>query len=462
MLFSNSQGLSSKSYYNKVIGENDGGIYLLRFKNSNLDKHVSIERYTHALGYLGNEVYYLQKNERLLKCFTVQGGLNLISLQKKRRSQYLLFAQLGMDMNTEKSRTEFFSSDHIENNDEALTIDYSPDRGRTGIWVAEHGNNDKQRFSYLMLNAEGQAEYTVSREFPFSTRNAEIVESSCSPSGKSVAILHVENTEESERSPAGNTYYLISADASGISEAQQLNTNFFITDISLVYNEEKHKFDIAAFYDFKSGKSNQGLFHCSMRDGTDTVSEPVFSKFNDELIGKVIGAKALEKGEEMENFKFRRLVPRSDGGLLMISEKFFISQQFETFYFNGIPQTSSKNIYNYDDLLILSMDSSGQLEWGHAEYKKQNAFSQGAYYLSVGVYAFEDHVYLIYNDNLSQNNRVLMLTLSRDGVLKQNIILKSEEEPTFVVPFEGRQVGYNAFVLPVLHDNELSLMKITE
>ena len=228
-----------------------------------------------------------------------------------------------------------------------------------------------------------------------------------------------------------------------------MNSNFFITDISLVYNEEKHKFDIGAFYDFKSGKSNQGLFHCSMEDGSDTVSHPVFSKFNDELIGKVIGAKALEKGEEMENFKFRRLVPRSDGGMLLIAEKFFISQQFETFYFNGIPQTSSKNIYNYDDLLILSMDSIGQLEWGHAEYKKQNAFSQGAYYLSVGVYAFEDHVYLIYNDNLSQNNRVLMLTLSRDGVLKQNIILKSEEEPTFVVPFEGRQVGYNAFVLPV-------------
>ena len=200
MLFSNSQGLSSKSYYNKVIGENDGGIYLLRFKNSNLDKHVTIERYTHALGYLGNQVYYLQKNERLLKCFTVQGGLNMITLQKKRRSQYLQFAQLGMDMNTQKSRTEFFTSEHMENNDEALTIDYSPDRSRTGIWVAEHGNNDKQRFSYLMLNAGGQAEYTVSREFPFSTRNAEIVESSCSPSGKSVAILHVENTEESERS----------------------------------------------------------------------------------------------------------------------------------------------------------------------------------------------------------------------------------------------------------------------
>jgi hypothetical protein len=134
----------------------------------------------------------------------------------------------------------------------------------------------------------------------------------------------------------------------------------------------------------------------------------------------------------------------------------------ETFYLNGVPQTSSKSVYNYNDLFFVSFDSAGRIEWRHMVNKRQNSFSSMAYLQSIGIYVCEKNINIIYNDNSSQNNRVMHLKISRKGTLEQKIILNSDNEYTAVIPLEGKQTGYNRFVTPVIMNKQTMLLQLID
>ena len=158
----------------------------------------------------------------------------------------------------------------------------------------------------------------------------------------------------------------------------------------------------------------------------------------------------------------RKIVPRNDGGYLMVAENFEITQQMETFYLNGVPQTSSKSVYNYNDVILISMDSSGQMEWRHNINKRQSSFASMAYLHSMGIYVCENNVNLLYNDNSGQSNRVIHIRLARTGVLEQKIVLNSENEYTAIIPLEGKQTGYNRFVTPVMQNRQTLLLQVVD
>jgi hypothetical protein len=179
-------------------------------------------------------------------------------------------------------------------------------------------------------------------------------------------------------------------------------------------------------------------------------------------VADIIGNANEEAGKEPEHFYVRKLIPRSDGGLLMVSENFQISQQLETFFLNGIPQTSSKNVYNYNDVLFLALDSAGNNEWNYLLHKRQSSFASSNHYNSIATFVCDSFVHLLYNDNISQNNRVMYVSLGRSGKMLQKVLFSSENAYTAVIPSEGKQTGFNRFVVPLVTDKQTYFLKVRE
>lgn len=461
MLFSNVPRLNSKSYYNKVIGENPGGIYVLRFRNADLKGSFTIERYSHTLDFKETVTIQVGKKERLLKIMTTDSGLFILKIAETKEKTEVFGIKTGYELKSIPKQALLYTSFKAEKNEDDIKAAYNDDRSYAAVWVSETTEDRKQRIVLLTINLLAGTHSLQFLSANLNARDIDFDETAVSPDGTSLLVLTLNRPEKRPSDPAVQEHLVVTGNSNRISEPQTLKDHkYFLSTYKIEYHTFSKQFVIAGFYDFKKPGGNHGLVMFTGNDSTTEWNQKVFMPFDRKFVTQIIGAKDEETGKDPYNFYIRKLIPRSDGGVLLVAEFFEVTQQFETFYLNGVPQTSSKNIYNYNDIILLGADSMGQIEWNHLINKRQNSFANNAYLQSMGIYVCENSLNLVYNDNSTQNNRVMHVSFSSSGDLEQKIIMNSENEYAAVVPLEGRQTGYNRFVAPVLQGRQLSLMQL--
>ena len=445
--------------YNRVIGENPGGLYMLRYRDAEVRNRFTLERYTHGLDFIQEQPMDLGKKGRLVKVFTRDSGMVFVLLERNRQEALLNARWLGHDLQTAMGQLRLGSIQNLESS-EALAAEFSPDRNWCSIWVEEVTPDGRQRIRNIMLHTGRRSVFENTFVLQFPWKSVRIDEGSVSNSGAAACALVFEDDSRRNADPASRQVLVCHNDTTGFSEAIPINAGkFFVSGLDMVSDEFSGHFLVSGFYDYKNPGGAHGLFSLSIGPGGHTYGLR-FLPFDRAFVAGLIGAREEEKGEEASEFYIRKIVPRDDGGMLVIAEHFHITQQLETFYLNGVPQTSSRNVFNYDDVMFVAMDSTGSREWTYTLRKRQSSFAAGAYFNSIGIYVCDSSVNLLYNDHASQNNRVMHVSLDRSGNLEQKVLFSSENTHTAIVPFEGKQTGYNRYVVPLVKDKQTTLVKL--
>lgn len=462
VFFSNIPRISSGAAYSKVIGENRGGIYVLRHREADIRNNFTLERYSHQLDFLQEQSYKLGKKEKLIKVFTRDSGLLFIHYQRLKYTSELRVYRMGFSVSGVQSSSRIADMVHPESAD-AVVAEYSTDRNWCSIWAEEAAPDGRQRIRNILYHVPSGKVYNHVHELQFNARAVRIDEGSVSNQGRTACAVVYDDDSRRAADPASQQYFICANDTTAVAEAVPLNAGrFFVSGLDMVSDEFAGRLVVCGFYDYKTPGAAHGLFRINIgtRDTAMALSPLYFMPFERKFVAGIIGAREEEKGEEAENFYIRKIVPRNDGGLLVIAENFHITQQMETFYLNGIPQTSSKNVYNYDDVMFIAVDSAEHTEWTHTLRKRQSSFAASAYYNSIGIYVCDSSVNMIYNDNAAQSNRVIHVNLDRTGRLEQKVLFSSEDAYTAVIPYEGRQTGYNRYVVPLIREKQTTLLKL--
>lgn len=460
LYFSNIPRLNNKAVYNRVIGENAGGIYVLRFRDVDLRGGFYVERYSHSLDFIESEDFELSKNEKLIRIYTTDSGLHYVVQRKTKEYTAIDLLRTSYKPGQLLGGAEIFRTQRLAAVDKPVMVAFSVNRRNTAIWVAEKDEKNDARYTCLVVNTMGQLRYTHSCSTPFESRYAEPQGAAVLNNGQAALVFEFSMDSKRNSDPAQKQHLLITADSSKGARFVGLGDHkYFLSDFEITPDEFQSEFVIAGFYDYKKPTAAHGMvtIHCS---GSDTLLEATFAAFDRKFVSSLIGAKAEEDGQDPENFFIRRMTPKSDGGYLVIGEYFEVTQQMETFYLNGVPQTSSKSVYNYNDIILVALDSAGNVQWRHVVNKRQSSFASQAHLHSLGVYICEKSVHLVYNDNSGQNNRVMHVSVAENGLLEQKIILNPENEYMAIIPMEGKQTGYNRFVAPLLQDRQTVLLQI--
>ena len=137
-----------------------------------------------------------------------------------------------------------------------------------------------------------------------------------------------------------------------------------------------------------------------------------------------------------------------------------MSLEEDVVYVNGVPQNTSRNIYNFDDVMIVCLDATGRLVWHQVIHKNQSSLNDGGYYSSVIIGVTNDNIHVIFNDKMRGNGNVLQYTLTADGKMTNKILLKSEREFIAVIPSESLQISSNKLMIPVSKDKKFALLKL--
>ena len=132
----------------------------------------------------------------------------------------------------------------------------------------------------------------------------------------------------------------------------------------------------------------------------------------------------------------------------------------ETFYINGIPQTATKVLYNYNEIGVLILDSAGFCDTALRINKEQTAAPATAYLLGFGSFVCENGLHLVYNDDISKNNEIKEVIIRPDAEIEEHLLLNSDNFYNVVVPFDGLESEYCTFTLPLLRDKQWFWMQV--
>ncbi len=225
----------------------------------------------------------------------------------------------------------------------------------------------------------------------------------------------------------------------------------------LVYDRMQDRVKVVGFYGDKEHYGIEGTVFYSL----DSNDKPItlFNKFSEDFIKKAT-VNDRNNGAMSEGFSLISIVPRSDGGVLLVAEQKEIATEDDIIMVNGIPQSTSKNIYNFNEILVMNYDQNGFMDWFEVITKNQTTINDGGYFSSAVVYVGDKFIQLFYNDQLRSSGDVVQYTIYNNGKSESANLLKADLDYVAIIPVESKQVSSNKVIIPTSKNRRFALLKI--
>ncbi|MCX6312259.1 MAG: hypothetical protein NT084_11575 [Bacteroidetes bacterium] len=265
------------------------------------------------------------------------------------------------------------------------------------------------------------------------------------------------------------TYHLFRYAANG-SDVLEMPVDLkgkFITDLQI---DGAPNGDIiaAGFYSEKNSFSIKGAFYIALDAKTHEVKTQQITEFETDFITQYYTEKEKrkekrkeDKGEEPELYQFRldELLTAKDGGVTLIAEQYFVNVVTYTTYDPNTHSSSTHTTYyyNYNDILVINFNKTGQIVWKTRIPKRQCTANDGGYYSSYNFSIIGDKIYFIFNDNPknlflkgaeqpfpftgSKELAVVLVEVNSDGQATRELLLTTEKGDLIVRPKMCMQTG---------------------
>lgn len=444
--------------FSKVLGENSDGVFVLHHKNNSLYKEFYIEKYNHSLSKSSSIKINIPK-ATLQKITVLEGKIDFITSVGKRVSGKKTFIFHSINTSNLKiTKYKLLESNNFDFSDDKLAISFTNDKKSMAMVHCELTKEHRTRFVFTRLDSNR----TI---IPLGIFNT-----SYKPNNVTVSSVRTDNlgnvyllanVRVKSRHPFKHILIVLNSQNGQIKETVINNKRTYLSQVNIHHDREKKQMQVVGLYGSTSKNENLGYFKVSFSLETNQSTSSVFTPFDAKFVQEIIGVSRVNSGINLSSFKIRKIKSRTDGGIILLAERYFLSEQPETIYINGIPQTSHRNIYNYEEIIILSINANGTLDWNKFINKQQSTMYDGGFFSSFITLWGKNNFYIFFNDKMSSLGNTLMYSIAMDGEINQSIILKSREYNQSIIPIQGRQIGYNRVIIPTSRDKSIKLLKVT-
>lgn len=459
VLWANKNNLDKKTEFTKVVGQNKYGIYVLKHKNSSFKRYFILELFDKKMNLLKTKTFKIP-GASLQKIIVHKNGLLYFTKSYGKGFTFSLKVN-GIDSTfNDYLIANAVNSLDIGNQNIDFNVDYTLQRDKFLVWYLVDKKDSCSLNYHLfsttknLLNGNVNIPYKISHTF---------IKDLCLDSLQNIYFVSSISNKFKSKNAEDFSHFFNAHNIRNKSNFSQVinNQKTFINSYKIAYNPSTHNIVLTGLYGEKDEDENIGYFNIVLDCKSQSILQSKFSVFERNFIADIIGFKNEEKGENLSKFTIKKTIPRTDGGMLIIAERVFVTTQSDIFYINGIPQSNYARIFNNDEVVLLNLDSNLNLVWSDIIHKNQASVNDGAYYNSVITMVSDENVYILYNDKLSANSDIIQVTYDANGNKSQKILLNNEQYFALVIPAEYNQVSANSAVLPIfLNHREFTYIKL--
>lgn len=317
----------------------------------------------------------------------------------------------------------------------------------------------------MVMNADGLIQQKNEINLPVENYSPLLVKESISDEGQPVFLFENEdyNCKKDKTTTQytfifpknGNTW--VSADINGeeycLDEINYAMDNSFNKITSICFLKDDNK-DYMVGYKY---------LHIDVNSGAIATNYNYL--FPLETMDEIAGLTKEKSIKNLPVYQIGTILPRADGGALMVAE--YYDKTVENYeYTNYDPyygyRTSTRQVefYEYDDILLFSIQPNGIPTWNNVIRKKQVSREDKGVNSSYAIMNGKEKITFIFNEDVEQNSNVLQYEMMADGTLDRKSLFNANQQEVQVRPLSATQVSYNEIIIPSIYKKNLSFVKL--
>lgn len=347
-----------------------------------------------------------------------------------------------------------------------------------------HDKNDRLNVVTKLYNQDLQLQDSTRSVVPFNDRREVFSPFQITNDG---TIFFTKETKPGSRENIGELEVITNKLRSNTFKATAINLQSkFIDGVQIKIDNLNNNFIINSFYyQNKRSASIEGLFSALISKETDSVKS-VFNRFDDSLRSKINSSSQFRYA--FDNMFLRNIFVKRDGGYVLVAEDYSTQSLGSNNSWNrwdylyGNPYSMSNNYYYwnnpyyrynrfnnyntarttryyYDNILIMSLDSSLKMSWNNVILKKQMDDDDDSF-LSYGTMNAGGEINFLYIEKERNTQIISNQSISTYGKLYRYPTLKTRERGYQFMPRLSKQVGAKQMIIPCVYRGNLCFAKV--
>ncbi len=257
----------------------------------------------------------------------------------------------------------------------------------------------------------------------------------------------------------------------------------YYDEVKLKADNLNNRYILTMLYAKKYKGNIDGLNNYIWDKASNKMYNQNFSIFSDSLRNEAKTSGALKYA--LDDYFIRQVILKKDGGFIITAEDFtsqgrglnngynngfnnypfgspFASNYYYSPYYGYYRPLSSFNNsgtrYYYSNIMILSINKNGEIEWSQIIHKEQFD-DDNDNFLSFCTMNSGGEIHFLFNEN-NRNEIVANQSLSPSGSITRNPTLKSQERGYQFMTRLSKQVGASQLLIPCIYRGNICFAKI--
>ncbi len=471
----------SSSYLYKIIKPNKEGILSIRIKKPGMlttTEKIIFESYNPLYKLVKAKEYpleYKNKSMEFEECFTLGGHIYLFSsfINQGEEKRFLFAQEVHPNSLVPEKKLTFIGEMpySLSAADLGFKFEVSADSSHLMVFQPKKAKKgEPAKYILKVIDKDLNTDWELDYSLPGKLNMHEVEGSKLDNNGNAFLLLN-STIDKSLNSPNDSRYKIISIKNKGtvVDEFPIDLKNLFINGISFKFLNDG-KIICAGFYSERGMKSIKGVFYLTIDPETKAVIKQSTKAFDFNFVTsqlsvshreKVRAAGRSNREPELPKFNLDQLILRGDGGALLLAEQFEIVSYNE--YDNFSNSITERYVYRYDDIVAVSVNPQGDIDWATRIPKSQETQDDGGIYSSYCYAVTGNNILIVFNDNPKNytkekkngipyefdayRGQPAYALIDSEGNFTTGVLEHAEANGFFIRPSLCKQIGANRLLL---------------
>lgn len=453
--FSVPDKIKGKTVFTEVLGKINGYFYVVRY-DKKANQNFLFEKYNTELKVVRNHEFTIESDIGVEDIKLMNGQLFFFYSEYSRTDKmHKLYCDVYDEtFNLVDKENLIAMTSVVPTNSKTFKIEYDEIYNHIAVLYAENIVKNKIKFNILQLDEMLNTIHSVQ------------------------TILNYEREFVIDEIQLFNHQFtaLIRSKSSGMLKGKKEITDFFYYDLasdtrrirllefdSVKFENVIYRYDIineaylfSGFYSNILEESVTGLGMLRYFVKKDSLFLKTLP-FSDEMIISISGK---YDASGMLNYYPQGLILRDDGGFVLISEYYSIQKELQNDYY-ALNNTYVKYYYHFSDIMLISINADGSIDWNKIIRKDQNSMNDDGYYSSFSYASVSDKIVILFNDFSRTKWNLLYNVINPDGEIDFEVLVNGNNFNGSFIPRQAKQVGLFEIIIPALDQKKgFTLLKV--